>query len=355
MGREGIISSTMSKKIAHMMFFMSVLVVYIHMYDASFTDASFRFEQALEDLISQGFCRVSVPLFFMISGYLHFSRENLSPRVLLRKIPSKIPTLVVPYLLWNSIYTIYFFGVRTLVGQLPKIDDWFSCMFRAIFLYGTHGAFWYMFQLIFLFLLSPCLYYLYRNVYIGILSCCIFFGFYLQFYEGTKLFLVPGLLFFSIGAMVSLHGRHIVDREYQNSKLKKYGPLVAILVFILLMMWRASLMNLDEDIAVLRNTIPYHLFEFAAPVTFWFCADVIPFEKIPVKRWEKESFFIYSAHGIVLSVFAIVVKRLIPRTPLMRTTVYLCGPLIIVAVTLLGAAILKKLMPKFYQGLSGGR
>ena len=355
MNKVGIISQTMSRKISHMMFFLSVLVVYIHTYDNTLTEATFREEQAIEDFISQGFSRIAVPLFFMMSGYLHFSRPSLSTSALAQQIPKKITALAIPYLAWNILYTIFLFGTRMMAGQSVRVDNWIVFLLKAVFLYENNGAFWYVFQLLILFALAPGLYNLYKKKHVGILMFICFFAMYLFIKERTKFFLLPGILFFSLGAMTALHGRHIVDQEYQQERIKKIGPRMAAGVFAILMLWRVQLMDLNENISDLRDTVPYRLFEFAAPIAFWFASDIVDFSKLSVKAWEKKSFFIYASHGIVLSAFNVVSKKLIPSTPIWRMIVYLTEPLIVVTVIVFIATVMKKYFPKTYRMLSGNR
>lgn len=52
-------------------------------------------------LLLAAMANVSVPVFFLISGYYFFKGEELGKDVYLSKLKKRIRTLLLPYLLWN--------------------------------------------------------------------------------------------------------------------------------------------------------------------------------------------------------------------------------------------------------------
>ncbi len=123
------ISQYMSRKISHVKMICALLVIYIHMYDAGMhTFENLYYEQWFEDWFSQGFCRIAVPLFFFISGYLAFSSrdESVTFPYLVRRLPRKLMRLVVPFLAWNFLYYIWQIAL-----DFAFAGCWYPCKDRS--------------------------------------------------------------------------------------------------------------------------------------------------------------------------------------------------------------------------------
>lgn len=52
--------------------------------------------------------RFSVPMFFLISGFLFFRSRTLTNKQYVTKLHNRLYTLLIPYLLWNLIAFPYF-------------------------------------------------------------------------------------------------------------------------------------------------------------------------------------------------------------------------------------------------------
>ena len=107
-------------KIYWFTFLFSVLVIWVHSYNAVLflgnTGAAaslVRLERFFGDKIAQ----IAVPGFFMISSYLFF--RGYKPEILMRKWNSRIRSVLVPYIVWNS---LYYFGY-VIGSRLPCISD----------------------------------------------------------------------------------------------------------------------------------------------------------------------------------------------------------------------------------------
>ncbi len=348
------ISPYLSNKITHLMFWMSILVVYIHTYDAQYTDPSFFVANVLQDLFSQGFCRVAVPVFFMMSGYLHFTRSDVTEKALLRAFGGKVRKLVIPYLIWNVLYLIYNIACMAMLGNAKNALH-LGYILKSIFLYEANPAFWYVCQLILLFAVSPLLLKLYRHKIPAETSLVVFFIVYLFIDRYEKLFLFPGVFFFSLGAVCAIHFPQAADRTRWPKQAQITVSAAAVATLLLLMVWRASLMDITENVSVLRGTIPFKLFECLIAVAFWYAVDSIRIGDHPIRSCEKDSFFIYATHWLALSVANIVIHRVITVTPLSRILIYLLLPLVTVSVILLVAQAAKKLVPIPYKWVTGGR
>ena len=141
-----------------------MLVIWVHSYNAVLflgnTGAAaslVRLERFFGDKIAQ----IAVPGFFMISSYLFF--RGYKPEILMRKWNSRIRSVLVPYIVWNS---LYYFGY-VIGSRLPYISDVigkgkipFGLLetVDAILNYTYNYVFWYLYQLILLILLAPLIY-----------------------------------------------------------------------------------------------------------------------------------------------------------------------------------------------------
>ena len=92
-------------KITFIQFLLSVGIVYQH------TAWNYRECNILN--LSQTFLffliETCVPFFFMISGFLFF--RTYKPSKIKEKILSRVRTLLIPYVIWNTIYAVFIIGL----------------------------------------------------------------------------------------------------------------------------------------------------------------------------------------------------------------------------------------------------
>ena len=101
----------LSKTISYLRFPLTVGVVFIH-FGLSKGLNIHGVKQGLENpdwyffiikLISETLARIGVPLFFIISGFLFFYRNDFSKDVYRKKLRTRFITLFVPFVLWNCV------------------------------------------------------------------------------------------------------------------------------------------------------------------------------------------------------------------------------------------------------------
>ncbi|MGN0728538.1 acyltransferase family protein [Treponema sp.] len=182
--RKIVIDFETSRRITSLRFLLAVFVVFIH---NNFTVESIAESVALggaeilfnqnafgrwvQLFISSGIARCAVPLFFLFAAYLQ-ARKNDSYGVLIKK---KAKSLVLPYFLWVVIYGFYSAGVKLIVlkfapqfVQHPEntalnwtLLDWVHKIFGysaekgAGELPGFVYQFWFIRDLVILTLISP--------------------------------------------------------------------------------------------------------------------------------------------------------------------------------------------------------
>lgn len=103
------------KKIRLLSLICAIAVMYIHAENWS----QFGFSESTAGYALQwkliGLCSFAVPFFFTVSAYLFF--RDFSWNRLLPKWKHRIFSLVVPYLLWNTIYFVYL----ALLSRVPLL------------------------------------------------------------------------------------------------------------------------------------------------------------------------------------------------------------------------------------------
>ena len=75
-----------------------------------------------QNLISQVFARIAVPMFFLISGYFLFGKKELTFGLIKEKWKKRIHSLLIPYLIWNFLVLL----VQIIVQSTPEIEKFFS-------------------------------------------------------------------------------------------------------------------------------------------------------------------------------------------------------------------------------------
>lgn len=90
------------------------------------------------------FCRIAIPIFFMVTGFLQLNRKNCSYKYCFKKI--------VKIILIVSFWVLIFDVVLTFARHTPfPFKDIFLCYFQK----GNFGIFWFFGTLIIIYLLLP--------------------------------------------------------------------------------------------------------------------------------------------------------------------------------------------------------
>jgi fucose 4-O-acetylase-like acetyltransferase len=174
---------------------------------------------------------VCVPLFFLISGFLFFWNVDFNGRSYLRKLQSRVRTLLIPYLFWIFVTLLLMFAVRTFIRGLDSFESGYNIDFTpryALFaLWGTAleggkvigpivGQFWFIRDLMVLVVLTPLVHvYIKRLRLYGVVLLCLlwFFGWWIK----VPGFSATAFFFFTAGAWLSVNKRNLA---LEAAKLK---------------------------------------------------------------------------------------------------------------------------------------
>ena len=296
-----------------------------------------------------------VPFFFMISGYLFF--RTYEPSKAKTKILSRGRTLLIPYLIWNAIYTVFIIGF-TKLGFIHNAEIESSIGGVLLqFLNAEFSPLWFIKYLMIFTVISPFAYYLLRGKISGVIMILVMLtlnvGFYysgmmqipLNVNSNSVIMLNYQYIFYALGAYSALNWKEIVEIPTQKKRNVASILLLILIVFYFLFITKHS------------NVIIGHSFRLLYIIVLWFVLDYIP--TYIVHRWMYNSFFLYCSHLIVLQCVQRVCDMIIIKISRIQSGGYVLEyiflPIIVIAFLMIVAECMKKYLPKIYNIFSGGR
>lgn len=290
-------SKLQSQSIDFLRFPMAVAVVILHYSTTLIVDATGPLK-VICIFFQEGVCRLAVPCFFFISGYLFFQQlQKWDWSIWKKKIRRRIRTLLVPYLLWNLIDLIAYWLYSLAHGNdITLIEHFFNVGGLRLFwsINGgipisvrgipLDGPLWFIRDLMYFTVFSPLLYwFLTKTKQYGISIFCLVF------------LCVPGILpegfiFFLIGAFLQINDNNI-------SKLlwpRRYFLYFFACFFLITLSLFHDSMYLGR---LLKN-----LFLFTGiGAVFCLSANFLLDEKITLLPFLiRSGFFIFSTHEILI-------------------------------------------------------
>lgn len=239
-----------SKTITWLRFPLIIGVLLIHSYKPPINNGgmllgndniAFPIFQFFRNLGSEVVGRLSVPMFFLIAGFLFFQAVRFDSTFYFKKLKSRFHSLLVPYLFWNAfaIFTYFLlqqiFGFTHLAyGPVPPIAQWEVVDYLRSFWnlrspsYPLVYPLWFIRDLMITVLLSPLLFLLTKRL--GLTALFLFFLFWMF---GFPIHLtgvnITALFFFMLGGYFRISGKNMIVecRKLFCFSLIAY-PIVAI-------------------------------------------------------------------------------------------------------------------------------
>ena len=344
------LSKEESDRLSILKYIAIVFVVYIHSYPLELTFAEGEMNLFLpqwlilfREVLSQTISLCAVPLFYLISAVLLFRKQ----RDYKTTIKQKVRTLLLPYLIWNSLWIFVFI----LLQNIPFTSAYFSnsntsilqCSFvEWLKLYGIGDPtpidypLWYLRDLMVVTLFFPII----GNVaekFPKQLLIGAAIAFVLPIYFPLKY----ALPWFCMGAS-------IVKLQIHLTRLDHIALWKFLIVYIL-----CAIITLLTD-----NSIIDELFIFEG-IIFWIRISKCIFSHqkarnvfLSLSEW---TFMIFVAHEMTLASIKKVCLKLLPTEPIFLFAEYLFLPILVIAGCSIVGAILKKNVPKVYYLLTGTR
>lgn len=376
----------LSKTISYLRFPLTVGVVFIHFNLANGLNVH-GIQYGLDNpewyffiphLISGVLPVISVPLFFIISGFLFFYRADFDKGVYTQKLRTRTRTLLVPYLLWNVIAIVWvlkcflpyfssFYRPVEIQLSFARIVNTFLCNTdnRGIFvgsprtwsitgLCPIDGPLWYVRELMLMVVLSPVIYWLVKKTkqWFVVLTGLIWFfssiilprgNYYIYIYTGT---LASALFFFSWGAFYSIFKENIV----LSFRKFRYAPVVYIPIAIVDALTKGLGCNeYIGKVGILVGVV-------AAVVLVSYLLES---NKVKVNsNLSNSSFFIFALHMIFIrdmGKLLFTTLHISGNNPYAMLALYFAVPILTILVCLALYMLLKRYAPKVCSLLTGGR
>lgn len=337
-----------SHRISFLSFLCSCLVIFWHAHFLGIGQKdSLVVNRILQDVISQGFARASVPYFLVVFGFFLFHDWPFGFVQWQRKVVSRVRSLAVPYVLWvviGLVFAFLFMGVtgRGYVILNPSSPRWWLGVFgmcSGVPVVSYH--LWFVRNIFFVALLSPIMGF--------VLFCapkvCLAVLFTVAIGFDTHLGGKAQLLFFvCLGAWVAEKGFSLtwIDRN-----VWKLFALWSVLIF-----GKTYFAKEGFDVCF---TMP--VLNLVGVIALWglgsvsarFCHGV----------FLGCSFFVYCLHLSVLQWCVELLKMILkvekPETNVSCLLVYIIPPLLTAFVCYVVAVFMRKHLPEAYAVLSGGR
>lgn len=291
--------------------------------------------------------KISVPVFFIISGFLFFKGvESYGRELFERKLRSRVRTLLVPYVLWTLICLLYL-SLKHLptilhTGDLGCISDMFT--WQIFWMYKEslplHFALWYVRDLMLMCLITPVIWLFIKHL--KHIAMLLIFGLFMIHNIDYHISFPISIFYFSLGSYFSIC--HI-DIQKISMKLGRSILLIAAI---------AIGCSVLEDITLTRFS---HIM-FALCCLGMSCFFTGKYEcKIP-QLLTDSVFFVYASHCImIVMMFNRIFMPLIPDTAYpawLFLRLFVVGILTLVTCVLL-FVLLRRFFPKTISILTGSR
>lgn len=344
MHKELLSEQKFRNKITVLSFVASILVIYIHadnMTAYSLTEKSEElagFCYSLEMFFNR-FSAIAVPIFFIISGILFYRTFDIHK--LWDKYRSRFSSILIPYLIWASLYYAYFIivtripAIVNIMNSAGPVEISISNYFNWLWS-GAYYTLWFLKNLIVFILLTPIIWVALNNhikkIPTGLLVLVLLY--LVSRWRICGIILPEGMLYYLIGSYIGLNCKNgiLISNKYVS-----YASVVYILAIVLT---GFSYWNLGLEL----------LFYGA----LWYAIDLL-IDARELPWYMYISFFTYVSHDIVLQGIKKICLKLLGKDALWALLSYILIPLIVEIILIWVAYIMKRFLPKLWKLLIGGR
>jgi fucose 4-O-acetylase-like acetyltransferase len=354
------IGENVSKRINSLRFLLMVFVVIIHngITEKSFTGRGIAaavpdYVENVQRLIGI-ITAIAVPLFFLISAYLLYTKEQSFVPVLKKKCRS----IAVPYILWNLLFALLYLTMQTLpftkaffktdaehlisgYGVIDWIDVfWGKITYRNEYGHPFAGQFWFIRDLFIL-----------NIFFIGIKKLSdkfplgTFVLFLILWVNNIDIYIVSpeALIFFTLGYYAVKYNLGI-----KNIDLIKITDLTAVYgITVILEYLFTESMPVLHKINIIIGCI------YFLKISGYIIENIKLYK---ILAWlEKYAFTVYAVHMAVMPQFLKVYIKIVPLNGVYILLGYFLVIIFGIIVSIIFGIIVRKLFPKIFSVLTGGR
>lgn len=354
----------LSDKLRVLSFIAMVMVVVLHSYKVTITydsgnlDLRAGYNFFIRLFFSEGLARVAVPFFFFVSGYLFFIEFKGAKEEFIVRYRKRARSLLLPYLLWSGWGLCFYFMLQLLPPARhfftnDLVENYSATQFLdTLFLNPIPYQLWFLRDLIVLVILSPFIYWIIRYSRI-VLPLLLFITWFVFFDFSFVIFRTESLLFFSLGAYVSIYKSHLLLKKYEQPF---YFLFAAFWIGAVLLKTNLLYQNTGQvALVLLLNKLGI----LTGIIAIWSLYDMALNNRANVHHtltsFSTFSFFIYGFHEPVLTMVQKGLFYLTGASEPMILLNYILSPALTVGLGILFGSLLKRCMPQFYGVITGGR
>ncbi|MBQ3546249.1 MAG: acyltransferase family protein [Lachnospiraceae bacterium] len=349
------ITKELSQRINIYKLILTFMVVYIHAYSSSNSNNISEISPWLENfkyIISQAISKSSVPAFFFLSAFFLY-RKDFSWK---ENVKQKFKTLGISYLLLNFIWIIFFFVAQELpytrnffISSGKIIKDYNFIDFSNAFL-GFKNTFspflytlWFVRDLLFLNILSKIIWKFIDKIPNLMLIITVILWLTI---ESTGIFCldIQAICFWILGGI-------IVKKNIKLDIADKIPFLLLTLIYV----FSITVDLLSRDMQIHMSI---HRFNVIIGIIFWFSLTKFLINgnlKQYLLNLSAYNFSIYLFHEFTLRFAKKICAKILPASTISQFLQYFFLPIAVIAFCVILSICLKKILPKFYSLLTGGR
>lgn len=366
------VTLTRNDKIANVQFVLSIMIVLIHAMTVfvnlpdNETQYVFgvNYSAYIQLFLGEGICRVAVPLFFVISGYLYYKNFDGSWEGYRIKLKRRISSLVIPYLFWSgAVFFIFFFAQK-----IPWLSAYFTTrnadalsikvILDNVILHSYNSPLWYMRYLIIFALLSLVWYWIAKKFPVMLLLVS-FYGWFFGFRYISVPFRMDAVFFYSVGVVIAIHKNSVFHIENKISNWFKY---ISMVLWIFLLVFRTAYYCQLKPEVMLQGQYDA-LLSYSGKIgillgiaAVWYGFDMV--FSVRTKMWDvsKYSMLIFVSHHPIVNTFKKIILKLLGSTSELTTLItYILATLLTIFLILLVGKFVKKHLPQLWKYSLGGR
>lgn len=324
-----------SRKINILSFILFIGVMMIHTYNLEVygIENSEGFIIVFETFMKKFLNGICVPYFFVISGFLFFRNFDLG--LLLYKYKSRCRSILLPYLVWNTLYYLFFAGITNVsfllraAGNIDTVE--FSINSYINYIWNGYYTFWFLRILIWMIICTPILWLLLKRKKWYCPEILLILMIILDMHGKSVLSLN---VYYSLGAYLGMNYSKLLDENRDGTVL----PVVFLIALIIAGWWFSG--NILYNVLLI--------------VTSWFAMDWFDFSR-DVRWWMKCTFFYYCGHDMILESIEKLISILFDKSQMMALVDYLLAPMLTLIILISCAWFMRKYAKTMWSVLNGGR
>lgn len=336
-------------------FLLAVFIIMRH--NSSYANYEIKSQPALlfssiHNIIHDTITELAVPMFFIISGVNYF--HNYKPESFIKKTKRRLKSLLIPYIVWNSIYCAFClftsnsFVSRYFLGREKYVFAFENVLWGCLLHWKCNAHFWFVFNLMIFSIMNGIMYYIIKDKKIG--SMFIIFTYAAIFLAGVSslnelLYRMDSIFYYYIGAFIALHFKNNIqhDNIFDSAVTKKGTPEKRDQRFQilhgLLLVCTVFLTLYTEHFEGVKGILM-----LLGCKGLW---DISIVFKSMVPNWIPRGgtvFLMYAAHGIIQPVIVKSLYIVLPKNDYVSIVNYILS----VSLTVIACVLIRQITSKYF-------